>query len=210
MYRGAMSARRICRWSALAVVAFGVLYVIVLALGVAAYGLTTPIGDPILAAMEVITILSAIAITVMVVAITVLASPSQRVVSTLALMFTTLFAGTTMLVHLIALTAGRQTDMRTLVWPSALYAAEIAAWDVFLGLALLCTAPLIAQSPAASRTKAAFVAAGVLCLVGVIGPVVGQMALQRIGIAGYALVLPIACAMVAHENRSDGSLRSQR
>ena len=37
-------------------------------------------------------------------------------------------------VYFVALTAGRQPDFTALAWPSTLYAAELPAWDVFLGL----------------------------------------------------------------------------
>ncbi len=182
-------------------VALGVLYLVVLACGVAEFGLATPIGDPILAIMEVVTVLSAVALTAMTAAIAVIASEERRIYGALALTFTGLFAGVTMLVHLIALTAGRQLGIPTLVWPSVLYAAELAAWDALLGLALVFAALTFDASPKLRLIRVGFATAGILCLVGLIGPALGRMALQRIGIAGYAVVLPVVCALVARAFR---------
>jgi hypothetical protein len=190
------------RWAAITVVALGVLYLLVLARGVALFGLATPIGDPILAIMEVITVLSAVAVTTMVAAIAATASASRRVWATLAVTFTGLFAGATTLVHVIALTAGRQLGGPLLVWPSVLYAAELAAWDALLGIALLCAALTFEESPRLRAIRIGLGAAGLLCLVGLIAPALGVMALQRIGIAGYAVVLPVVCAQLAREFRA--------
>ena len=195
------------RWSASAVVALGALYLIVLVRGVAVFGLVTPIGDPILAIMEVLTVLSAVAITVMVATITTNASPARRVYGTLALTFTGLFAGATTLVHIIALTAARQLAVPTLVWPSVLYAAELSAWDALLGVALVLVALTFDASPRLVWIRRGFATAGILCLIGLIGPALGRMALQRIGIAGYAVVLPLACALVARECRYQTAVR---
>jgi hypothetical protein len=38
---------------------------------------------------------------------------------------------------------------------------------------------------------------GVLCLLGTIGPAVGDMALQRIGVLGYGVALPVTCLFLA-------------
>ncbi len=195
------------RWSANTVVALGALYLVVLGAGVAEFGLEAPIGDPILALMEVITVLSAVAITLMVAAIASDARRERRVYGQLALTFTGLFAGTTTLVHVIALTAGRQLGMPTMVWPSVLYAAELAAWDALLGIALVCTSMAIEDLPRLRAIRAGFAIAGVLCLVGLVGPALGKMPLQRVGIVGYALILPVVCALVSREFRRRASVR---
>ena len=188
-------------WSASAVVALGVLYLVALASGVFTVGLVKPIGDPILAIMEVITVLSAVAITTMVAALAVHAPPSRRIYGTLAVTFTGLFAGTTTVVHVIALSAARELDLALLVWPSMLYAAELAAWDVLLGVALLFAALSLDESKRQRVIRIGLCGAGVLCLAGIVGPMLGRMPLQRIGIVGYAVVLPSMCALVAREFR---------
>jgi hypothetical protein len=83
-----------------------------------------------------------------------------------------------------------------LIWPSTAYALELLAWDVFLGLALLSAAATLGI---ASRERAAqngLVACGVLCLAGIVGPAVGNMRLQLIGVFGYAVVLPVAAFLL--------------
>lgn len=187
---------RVGRWSAAGVVIVGVLYVAVLARGIAVYGLATPIGDPILAVMEILTIISAILVLMLVAAIVDRGSNDQRVFGTLALVFIGLFAGTTIIVHLVALSAGRQLGMPLLVWPSVFYAAELAAWGGFLGVGLVFTALGMQPTKGRATIPAGLTAAGALCLLGLIGPVIGRMPLQRIGIVGYAVVLPAVCALI--------------
>ena len=195
------------RWSAGAVVALGALYVVVLAGGVFTVGLEQPIGDPILAIMEVITVLSAVAVTTMVTALAADAPPARRMYGTLSVIFTGLFAGTTTVVHVIALSAARELNVPALVWPSMLYAAELAAWDVLLGVALVFSALSLEESRRLRVIRIGLFTAGALCLFGIVGPMLGRMAFQRIGIVGYAVVLPSICALVAREFRGRASTR---
>jgi hypothetical protein len=195
---------RLGRWSALAVVALGVLYLILLTRGVMIFGLSTPIGDPILAVMEGITVLSALAITALVAAIAAVAPAARRVYGALALTFTGLFAGCTTVVHIVALTAARQQGTPALVWPSTLYAAELAAWDALLGVGLLFAALALDTGPRLRTARLGLQAAGALCLLGLIGPLLDRMPLQRIGIAGYAVVLPGVCFVLSREFATRG------
>ena len=95
-------------------------------------------------------------------------------------------------VHFAALTSGRQTDFSVLEWPSTLYAVELLAWDIFLGLSLLCAAFVFVGSGIRAFTRWSLIVAGTLSLLGAIGPIVGDMALQRIGILGYGVGIPVA------------------
>jgi len=49
-------------------------------------------------------------------------------------------AGLTSAIHFVTLTSDRQTDFAVLEWPSKLYAVELLARVIFLGLSLLCAA----------------------------------------------------------------------
>ena len=183
----------------------GVAYAVVVGFGIAQAGLDKPIIDPTLAVMEAITLVSAPLVVILMAAVCGLASSERRVFGLLALAFGAIMAGLTSGVHFMALTAGRQTDFTTLEWPSTLYALELLAWDVFLGLALLFAAPVFAGSGRRARARWALVSTGVLCLLGGIGPIVGNMAIQRIGILGYGVGLPISCiflALVFHQGGS--------
>jgi hypothetical protein len=94
------------------------------------------------------------------------------------------------------LTAGRQLGRSGLVWPSVTYAIELVAWDLFLGAALLFAGvALPGQAPRGLRRL--LQATGIVCLAGLIGPVMGDMRVQRIGVFGYAVLLPIAAFALA-------------
>ena len=87
-------------------------------------------------------------------------------------------------------------------WPSAAYAAELLAWDWFLGLTLICAGFSFGDSGAERRVRRGLLLSGVLAFAGTIGPLTGDMRLQRTGIVGYAVVMPIAFFMLARFFRS--------
>jgi len=183
--------------SSVGLVFVGSTYAVVVGFGIVQAGLDKPIIDPTLAVMEAITLVSAPLVVILMAAVYGLATPEYKVFGLLALVFGAIMAGLTSAVHFVALTAGRQTDFTALEWPSTLYAVELLAWDGFLGLALLFAAPVFAGSRRRARARWALVATGVLCLLGGIGPIVGNMAIQRIGILGYGISLPITCVILA-------------
>jgi hypothetical protein len=100
-------------------------------------------------------------------------------------------------VHFVELTAVRQMGGGGIAWPSRVYAAELLAWDIFLGLALLFAAPLFARGGLEGVVRRSLLLCGGLCLAGAVGPAVGNMRLQLIGVLGYALVLPIVWVLLA-------------
>ena len=110
--------------------------------------------------------------------------------------FATLCAGTTCVVHFVELTAARQLGDAGITWPSRVYAAELLAWDFFLGFALLFAAPTFDANGPERAVRRVLLACGVLCLAGIVGPAVGSMRLQMIGILGYALLLPIVAYLL--------------
>lgn len=183
--------------SATAVGIVGLAYGGVLAVGVSTHGPTEPIGDPLLAIMEILTIASALPILCVMVALSALATQKRQMAGVLTLSFGILFAGTTCMVHFLELSAGRQLGTVGMVWPSTAYAAELLAWDVWLGLALLGAAQVLADDPAARGAQRALRLAGLLCLLGTVGPLLGSMRWQRIGVVGYAVVLPVAAFLLA-------------
>lgn len=183
--------------SSVGLVLVGVAYAVVVGFGIAQAGLDKPIVDPTLAVMEAITLVSAPFVVILMAAVHGHASPERKVFGMLALAFGAIMAGLTSGVHFVALTAERQTDFTTLEWPSSLYAVELLAWDVFLGLAFLFAAPVFAGSGRHVHARWALVATGVLCLLGGIGPIVGNTAIQRIGILGYGVAQPITCVILA-------------
>ena len=191
------SVTRLGRTSALAMFLIGVAYIVAMATGMAIHGLSEPIVDPVLAVMEVLTLMSAPTMVVLMASIYMRASPERKVYGLVALAFAVLFAGTTTVVHLVELTAVRQLGAARIVWPSAIYAAELAAWDWFLGLALLFAAPVFPGDGRERPARRGLALTGVLCIAGLVGPAIGNMRLQFIGVAGYAVALPAVCLMLA-------------
>jgi hypothetical protein len=205
-----MSANRLGSWSALAVFLIGVIYAITLAIGLALFGLTEPIADPVLAIMEVLTLLSAPALVVVMAAVHGYAPPERKTYSLTALAFMILAAGATSAVHFVELTAFRQMGTAGIAWPSGAYALELLAWDVFLGLSLLFAAPVFENHGLARVVRRGLLVSGFLCLAGVLGPALGDMRLQRVGVLGYAGVLPLVCLMLSRLFRGNQSLTPQK
>ncbi len=190
-------ANRIGYLSSIGLFVVGVAYVLVVVFGISQAGLDDPIVDPTLAVMEALTLLSAPLVVAVMASIYETASRDRKVFGVMALVFAGVMAGLTSAVHFIALTSGRQTDFVVLEWPSTLYAVELLAWDYFLGLSLLCAALVFVGSGIRAFARWSLVAAGVLSLIGIIGPIVGDMAFQRIGILGYGVGLPIAALVLS-------------
>jgi len=197
------SGNRLGSWSAFAVFLIGVAYLVTLTIGFTVYGLNEPIVDPVLAVMEVLTLMSAPFIVVMMAAIHDYASIDRKVYGLVALAFAILFVGMTSAVHFVELTALRQRGSGGIVWPSPEYAVELLAWNLFLGLALLFAAPVFDSVGAERGVRRGLLISGVLCVAGIIGPAIGNMRLQLVGVLGYAVVLPVVSFMLARLFRSD-------
>jgi hypothetical protein len=202
--RWSWGARRLGMASCIAMLIVGILYIAVITLWLIIEATPRePIGDPYLAVMEVLTIGSALALVGLLVAIWCFADAAHRLSALAALGTGTLAAAFTIAVHFVQLTAIRQlwragglADYR-LVWPSALFALEYFAWDVLVGFSLVSMSLAVAGKPGAETAGRAMLIGGVLCLVGVGGPLSGRMFLQNIGVLGYAVVLPLASALSA-------------
>ena len=192
-----MAAKQLGFWSSVALVAVGVGYVVALGVGIAIHGADEPIGDPVLAVMEVLTILAALPIVTLLAAVHERAAPARKAHGLAALAFGSLCAGITCTVHFVELTAVRQLGGGGIAWPSRPYAAELLAWDLFLGLALVLAAMALEGGGRERAARRAMLVCGILCLLGVAGPAVGSMRLQLVGVVGYAVVLPIAAVLLA-------------
>lgn len=204
-------ARSIGYWSSTVLALVGIVYVVVVLVGFGEVGFEDPIEDPILAVMEALTLLAAPLIVVLMASICVTASQRRKIFGVIALSFGGIMAGLTSGVHFVALTAARQADFAGLAWPSTLYAVELLAWDVFLGLSLLSAAFVFTGTGIRAAARWSLVVAGGLSLLGTIGPLIGDMALQRIGILGYGVALPIASLIVARAfGRREDTVHAER
>ena len=190
---------RLGMWSAIGLFMIGVFYAITVAIGIYESGFAKPIVDPILAIMEILTLVAAPLLVILMSTIHSTASLDLKAYSSIALAFMILVAGLTSSVHFIGLTALRQTGMEGIVWPSILYAVELLAWDVFLGLSLLFAAPVFQGKGLKRKIRITLIITGVLCIAGTLGPVTGDMRLQFISVLGYGVVMPVVWLMIAKD-----------
>src|SRR3977135_4127468 len=91
--------------SASALCAIGAAYVIALAVGFTTAGFAKPILDPVLAVMEILTLLSAPILVVLMAAVHAYAPPDHKIHGVIAIAFMVLLAGLTSGVHFVELTA---------------------------------------------------------------------------------------------------------
>ena len=187
--------------SAFAYFLLGVAYAVVVAIGMAKTGLVKPIVDPILAIMEVLTLLGAPLLVIIMAAVHASAAPDNRAYSAAALAFMTLVVGFTSAVHFVGLTALRQAGAGVLTWPSTSYALELLGWDVFLGLSLLCAAPVFQGNGLKRAIRICMSVTGILCIAGTLGPATGDMRFQFIAVTGYGILLPITALLLAKDFR---------
>ena len=82
-------------WSASALCVIGVAYGFTLAVGFASAGLAKPIVDPVLAVMEILTLLSAPILVVLMAAVHAYAPPEYKIHGVVAVAFMVLLAGLT-------------------------------------------------------------------------------------------------------------------
>ena len=192
-----MRAAKLGMWSASFLFIGGVVYAAAVTVGMVTYGLDRPIGEPVLAVMEVLTLVLS-PLTIVLMAAIHTTAPSEWKTNTLvALAFAVLLTGVTTSVHFVQLTALRQIGPAELVWPSTPYAAELLAWDVFLGFSLLFVAPVFRGDALQNIVRRLALVSGIMSILGVVGPATGQMQLQFIAVAGYGLVFPATCLFLA-------------
>jgi hypothetical protein len=196
--------------SAIGILVIGVLYVATIAVWlVLVRDPRQPISDPFLSIMEVLTLVSAPALVGMLVAAHAFSTREQQVFALVGLCFGVLAAGVTMAVHFLELTAIRQLAQADearlgylLVWPSSLLAADYLAWDLFVGLSLVCVSRVFVGDISLNRARRITALGGVLCLAGLVGPFSGTIAWQTIAVLGYAVVLPLAAGLIARAFRA--------
>lgn len=188
---------RLGRLSALGLFGIGLAYAVTVAVGMAITGLADPIPDPTLAVMEALTLASAPLLVIVMCAIHSSAPATHKAHSLIALSFMIMTAGLTSAVHFVGLTALRQTGTEGIAWPSALYAVELLAWDLLLGLSLLFAAPVF-HGPGIHRTiRSGMIITGACCVSGTIGPVTGNMKFQFLAVLGYGVLMPVVWLFLA-------------
>lgn len=211
------------RWSARFVAGISVAYAAIMVAGFASLGnLSDPLSDPYLAVAEVLILAMAPVMVVLMAAGHACAPPHLRMFSLIAFGWMLVAACLTMTVHVVQLTMVRHIEPESVpgfarlfdfTWPSMLYAVDVVAWDLMLGLALIFAAAVFI-GPHYRAARGWLLVSGVLCLVGLVGPAIDVMAWRGGGILGYVVAFPIACVALsrafadapAHEDLPVGRL----
>jgi len=205
-------ARRIGRWSAIALVALALVYIVTGAIWLAsstdsaqARGLQP--SEPYLAILETLILLMTPALIALFAAIHAYAPPDRKTCSLAAFGFVILLVALTGAVHFVQLTAVRRTASATVAEVFTLYtsdnrlsmvlAVDLLGWDFFFGFALLFAAPVFKGDKLQAVVRAGLTVCGLLCLAGVAGPASGDMRFQLPAIMGYAFGFPFVCLLLA-------------
>ena len=189
-------------WLARAFFGFGVAYAVVVVAGFVSLGnVRDPLPDPYLAIAEILILAMAPVMVMLMIAIHRCAPPRAKAYTVAALGWMLAAATTTMTVHFVQLTVARRISHAAVPgydrifgwqWPSVVYGIDIAAWDIFFSLALLFAVPAFTRK-SDKLVRAGFIASGVLCLIGLVGPAVNVIAWRSIGIFGYTVVFSLTC-----------------
>src|SRR5262249_19345400 len=162
--------------------------------------------DPFLAILELLIILAAPPMVIMMAAVHTDAPHGAKTNSLAALGFMILLAGMTSSIHFVQLTVVRRIESAGIPplsliffskWPSMFFALDLLAWDLFLGLSLLLAAPVFQGGGRPAAVRAGMMLSGTLCVAGILGPALGDLRFQLLGITGYALVFPVVCLLLA-------------
>lgn len=200
---GSSRALLLGRITAWAVASLYVGYIAVLFAGGVTRGVPR---EPYLAIAEVLTIVGALLQVALCGSIYECASPTDKRSSLIALGWMLVMAGLTITVHFVQLTVGRQIDvvgMPVLArilgweWPSFLYAIELAAWHLFFGLSLLFAASTFRGRGREALVRSGLRIIGLLCVVGLVGPAVGNLNWRMVGAFAYGVLFPITCVLIA-------------
>lgn len=199
---------RVGMWSAWAVVALSVAYSALVALSGALSGAPK---DPSWAAAEAVTAVGAPIYVVLFAVIYQLSPPPARVWGLLAFGFMLAMAALTTTVHLAELFVARRIDLEGdpalgrifgFAQPSLVFAADVAAWHFLFGLSLVFAALAFKGPGTVAYLRGGLLLGGILCLVGLIGPAVGNSYLRLIGVVGYGVVFPVLCLLMGFNFRS--------
>lgn len=165
-----------------------------------------PIGEPWFAMMEILIILSMPAMVGLMIAVHASASPEEKVFGVLAVTFMGLVTVLTCSVHFVILTVSHRAEFAGQSWlPSVLsfrwlsitYALDILVWDVFFALAVLSAAAIFRGNRLARSIRLLMIISGLLALAGLSGVFLDDARARNIGIAGYAVVFPVAALLLA-------------
>lgn len=199
----ATAPRRLGITSAVGVVVLEAAYLVCLIAGLATLpSPRDPIGDPWFTALEVLILAMMPFMVGLMVSVHAWADGDRKAFSMAAVVFMGLVTVVTSAVHFSILVLSRRppfADMEwlfTFSWPSVVYALDILAWDVFFPISALFAAAVFREGRLESRIRILLVASGVLAFAGLAGLVMNDMGIRNMGILGYAVVFPVAAALI--------------
>ena len=188
------------------VVVLFLLYGSVLAVGLLTLpSATAQIQEPWFTLLEFLIIAIAPAIVAFTAALHALASPQRKPLALASLAFMSICAGVTCAVHFAILTLSHQPAFAgqewaglvfSFQWPSVAYALDILAWDVFFPLGALFAAAAVQGAGLARVVRGVLYASAALALAGLAGVPLANMQVRNVGIIGYAVLFPIAAALM--------------
>jgi hypothetical protein len=200
-------AQRMAIAAAVCVAVLCLVYAIVLAIGLATLPSPRhPIQDPWFTLMELLIIAIAPAMVLLTVGLLAQAEPARRPFAVASVAFMTACATLTCAVHFSVLTLSREAgfaghdwarNVFAFQWPSVVYALDILAWDVFFPLAALFAALALPGSGLAAAARRLLYASAALAFIGLAGVPLADMQVRNIGILGYAVLFPVAAALMA-------------
>jgi hypothetical protein len=197
--RGLLRFGMWCAWS-LAALYLG--YLTALFAGGVAVGVPT---EPYLAIAEILTLVGAIIQVSLIATIHECAPPRAKPLTLMALGWMMVMAALTAAVHFVQLTVARRIDVAATPglarvfgweWPSLLYAVELLAWHLLFGLSLVFAASAFRGRGAEAAVRIGLRTTGFLCIVGLVGPAVGNLNWRMIGAFGYGFVFPVVCVVI--------------
>jgi len=145
---------------------------------VAGFGSLGNVTDPYLAVAELLILVMAPVMVVLMAAVHACAPVHLRMFSMIAFGWMLVAACLTMTVHVVELVVARRIDpgavpgftrLFDFAWPSMLYAVDVVAWDLMLGLSLLFAA-FVFTGRRYRVVRWGLLVSAALCLVGLVGP----------------------------------------
>ncbi len=184
--------------SALILLNLGAIYMITGSIGALSGGGFWPPKqiDPYLAILEALIILMAPFMVLMMAAVHAYAVPEVKTYSLSALGFMILLAGMTSSILFIRLTVLRRIDSSSLLHPDFFLYADLLAWDLFFGLSMLFPAPVFKAGRLEKAIRIAMIVSGSLCIIGILGPALGDLRFQAFGIIGYTWAFFVVCLLL--------------
>jgi hypothetical protein len=163
-----------------------------------------PIGEPRFAMMEILVILTMPAMVGLMVAAHAWASPGKKVFGVMAVVFMGLVPVVTCSVHFVILAVSHRDEFAGQSWtPSVLsfrwlhhLRPRCPRLGRVLRVGLLSAAAVFAGSHLESWIRLLMIISGVLAFAGLSGVILDDARARNIGIAGYAVVFPVAALLL--------------